>query len=85
MSYYIQLPDNSYVEVPEGVDENEARRRISLDPRFRPIIEKSISEQSSIIPDLTGSVVRGLGSPLTAIGTLTDLVPGMQGNLYLVA
>jgi len=81
MNYYIQLPNNEYVEVPQGVSEDEARARIMRDPRFRPIIDQAISEQSSMLPDLAGSFVRGVGSIPTAVGTLTGLVPGMQDNL----
>lgn len=81
MNYYIQLPNNEYVEVPQGVSEDEARARIMRDPRFRPIIEQAISEQSNIFRDTAGSIVRGVGSIPTAVGTLTGLVPGMQDNI----
>ena len=81
MNYYIQLPNNEYVEVPQGVSEDEARARIMRDPRFRPVIEQAISEQSSMLPDLAGSFVRGVGALPTAVGTLTGLVPGMQDNV----
>ena len=81
MSYYISLPNGSYVEVPDDVSREQAMREISLDPRFRPIIEQSFEKEKRAIPDAYGYLARGVGQIPTAIGSVINVVPGMEDNV----
>ena len=81
MSYYISLPNGSYVEVPDDVSRAQAMREIGLDPRFRPIIEQSFEKEKRAIPDAYGYLARGVGQIPTAIGSVINVVPGMEDNV----
>lgn len=81
MSYYLPLPDGSFVEVPDNVPQEQAERQIALDPRYRPIIEQSFERQKRAIPDAYGYLMRGVGQIPTAAGSLINVVPGMEDNI----
>lgn len=81
MSYYISLPNGTYVEVPDDVSREQAMREISLDPRFRPIIEQSFEKEKNLLRDIPGYLVRGVGQVPTAVGSLINVVPGMEQNI----
>jgi len=81
MSYYIPLPDGSFVEVPDNIPQEQAERQIALDPRYRPIIEQSFDRQKKAIPDAYGYLMRGVGQIPTAAGSIINVVPGMEDNI----
>lgn len=80
MSYYLPLPDGSFVEVPDNIPQEQAERQIALDPRYRPIIEQSF-RQKSAGADAYGYLMRGVGQIPTAAGSLINVVPGMEDNI----
>ena len=74
MPYYVALPNGSYVEMPDDIPQDQAMREISLDPRFRPIIEQSFDREKKAIPDAYGYLMRGVGQIPTAAGSIINVV-----------
>ena len=81
MPYYVALPNGSYVEMPDDIPQDQAMQKISLDPRFRPIIEQSFEKEKNLLRDIPGYLVRGVGQVPTAVGSLINVVPGMEQNI----
>ena len=81
MPYYVALPNGSYVEMPDDIPQDQAMREISLDPRFRPIIEQSFEKEKNLLRDVPGYLARGVGQIPSAIGSLINVVPGMEQNI----
>jgi hypothetical protein len=86
MSYYVQLPDNTYVEVPDDVSNEEAFKRIyTAFPQYAPQEKQSAFRQVADVPlQIAKGAVSASGMIANAFGAGSETaqtIKGVEGYL----